>query len=227
MLDLWYAFDRDGPVASSVRERADAVDELIRALWAELSAGDKRLERGVALLATGGYGRRQLFPYSDVDLLFLLDAKVAEKDVKEAIRRLNQEMWDCGMRVSPMTRRIAECERFDPENAEFTLALMDARLVAGDAAVEGRLRGEVLPKLLSKDRRAVVTRLVEMTRARHAKYGGTLFHLEPNVKECPGGLRDVHVCGWLRTLADCGCARRREGGRERRREREHGRGCGV
>ena len=200
MLDLWYAFDRDGPVRSSVGERADAVDELIRALWAELSAGDKRLERGVALLATGGYGRRQLFPYSDVDLLFLLDGKVAEKDVKEAIRRLNQEMWDCGMRVSPMTRRIAECERFDPENAEFTLALMDGRLVAGDAGVEGRLRGEALPKLLSKDRRAVVTRLVEMTRARHAKYGGTLFHLEPNVKECPGGLRDVHVCGWLRAL---------------------------
>ncbi len=204
MLNLWYAFDRDGPVASSVGERAAAVDVVVEALWSGLIAGDERLGRGVALVATGGYGRRQLFPHSDVDLLFLLDTKVAEKDVKDAIRRLNQEMWDCGMRVSPMTRRLTECDRFDPENAEFTLALMDERLVAGDAAVEQRLREEVLPKLLAKERQAIATRLLEMTRVRHAKYGGTLFHLEPNVKDCPGGLRDVHVCGWLRRLRSSG-----------------------
>ena len=83
----------------------------------------------------GRYGRRQLFPHSDVDLMFLLDAKVAEKDVKDAIRRVSQEMWDCGMRVSPMTRKLAECERFDPENAEFTLALLDQRQLTGDTAV--------------------------------------------------------------------------------------------
>ena len=61
----------------------------------------------------GGYGRQELFPYSDVDLLFLLDGKLAEKDVKDAIRRVNQELWDCGIRVSPATRKLAECEQFD------------------------------------------------------------------------------------------------------------------
>ncbi len=200
MLDLWYAFDRSGPVASAVGERAAAVDELVRALWDEATFGNGGLRRGVALVAVGGYGRRQLFPHSDIDLLFLLDAKVVEKDAKDAIRRTSQEMWDCGMRVSPMTRRLPECERFDPENAEFTLALMDQRLVTGDAGVQRRLAVEVLPKLLAKEHRAIESRLLEITRVRHAKYGGTLFHLEPNVKDCPGGLRDVHVCGWLKRL---------------------------
>lgn len=209
MLDLWYAFDRDGPVTGAVEERSAAVDELVRALWAEADWAQTKWEesgrgRGIALVAVGGYGRRQLFPHSDVDLIFLLDAKVAERVAKEAIRRLSQEMWDCGLRVSTTTRKLPECETFDPENAEFTLALLDERMVAGDAAVERRLAGEVLPKLLAKEQKAIVKRLVEMTRARHAKYGGTLFHLEPNVKDCPGGLRDVHVCGWLRKLRDAG-----------------------
>ncbi len=65
-----------------------------------------------------------------------------------------------------------------------------------------RLSEEVLPRLLAKEHKAITARLVEMTRVRHARYGGTLFHLEPNVKDCPGGLRDVHVCGWLRTLRE-------------------------
>ena len=114
---------------------------------------------------------------------------------------MSQELWDCGVRVSPMTRRLAECERFDPENVEFTLALLDPRLVAGDAAVCGEAGGQALPKLLAQgaqgDRDAS---WLELTRTRHAKYGETLFHLEPNIKDCPGGLRDVHVCGWLARL---------------------------
>ena len=196
-LDLWYAFDRDGPAVGAVGERAAAVDTLVGSLWAEGNAG---LPKGVALVAVGGYGRRQLFPYSDIDLLFLLDAKVVERDAKDRIRRISQEMWDCGLRVSPMTRRLAECERFDPENAEFTLALIDQRFVCGDAEVHRRLAEEVLPKLLAKEHAAIALRLLEITRVRHARYGGTLFHLEPNVKDCPGGLRDVQVCAWLALL---------------------------
>ena len=100
-----------------------------------MGAGDGEATNGWRRVGAGGGGRlwaTELFPYSDVDLLFLLDAKVAEKEVKDAIRRVSQEMWDCGMRLAPMTRKLAECERFDAENAEFTLALLDHRLVAGD-----------------------------------------------------------------------------------------------
>ena len=73
----------------------------------------------------------------------------------------------------------------------------------------------MLPKLLAKEQKAIVARLTEMTRERHAKYGDTLFHLEPNIKDCPGGLRDVHVCGWMAKVGGGG-ARGSETGRERR-----------
>src|SRR5271154_5974031 len=213
MLEVRGAFEAGGATgAVTIAARAAAVDELVSGLWREAVERDKRLAKGVALVAIGGYGRRELFPYSDVDLLFLLDGRLAEKDVKDAIRRVNQEMWDCGMRVSPVTRRLAECERFDPENAEWVLSVMDHRMVAGDGALYDTLAGQCVPKLLQKEHKAVMVRLLELTRARHAKYGDTLFHLEPNIKDCPGGLRDVHVCGWMAKLREAAASAQKNGG---------------
>jgi [protein-PII] uridylyltransferase len=184
----------------AVNARAAAVDSLVAILWAELLSADAILASGIAVVAVGGYGRRELFPYSDVDLMFLLDAHLPERAVKESIRRLSQSLWDAGLRVAPITRTLAECGRFDPENVEFTLALFDARHVTGDPRLYAQLTEKTLPKLMAHDRKQIVARLVEVTAARHARYGDTLFHLEPNVKECPGGLRDAHVCAWLMRL---------------------------
>jgi [protein-PII] uridylyltransferase len=212
MLELRGAFEAGGASgAVTIAARAAALDELVKGLWEQAVKSDARLASGTALVAVGGYGRRELFPYSDVDLLFLLDGRIAERDLKDAIRRVNQEMWDCGIRVSPATRKLAECERFDEENAEFALSLMDHRLVVGDAALYDKLAGQCVPKLLQREQRSISTRLVELTRARHAKYGDTLFHLEPNIKDCPGGLRDVHVCGWMTTLRSVGALSVEEG----------------
>jgi [protein-PII] uridylyltransferase len=203
MLEIRGAFDAGASGAATITARTEALDELVSALWGQAVEQDARLASGIALVAIGGYGRRELFPYSDVDLLFLIDGRLAEKDLKDAIRRLNQELWDCGIRVSPATRKLAECERFDEENTEFTLSLMDHRLVTGDAAFYEKL-GQTLVKLLNKERKAIVARLLALTRTRHAKYGDTLFHLEPNIKDCPGGLRDAHVCGWMAVLDGSG-----------------------
>jgi [protein-PII] uridylyltransferase len=203
MLRLRGSFEAGGASgAETIAERAAAVDELVGGLWRLAVESDSRLRAGVALVAVGGYGRRELFPFSDVDLMFLLDGKLAEKDVKDAIRRVNQEMWDCGIRVSPVTRKLAECERLDPENAEFVMSLMDHRAVTGDSALYEKLAGQCVPKLLQRDYKTVMAKLLELTRARHAKYGDTLFHLEPNIKDCPGGLRDAHVCGWMARLLE-------------------------
>jgi [protein-PII] uridylyltransferase len=101
-----------------------------------------------------------------------------------------------------VTRRLAECEKFDSENAEFVLSLMDHRMLAGDGALYEKLAAQCVPKLLQREHKTVMVRLLELTRARHAKYGDTLFHLEPNIKDCPGGLRDVHVCGWMTRLRE-------------------------
>jgi [protein-PII] uridylyltransferase len=204
MLEIAAAFAAGLSGSETLRTRSDAVDALVAALWTEVSDIDPQLSHGVALVAIGGYGRRELFPYSDVDLLFLIDPKLAMKIfegvVKEPIRRVSQTLWDCGLRVATVTRKLNECERFDPENTEFALALLDERLICGDAALHDKLQANVLPKMFDRDRDAMLKRLAELTSARHAKYGGTLFHLEPNIKDCPGGLRDVHVCRWIRKL---------------------------
>jgi [protein-PII] uridylyltransferase len=186
---------------AAVEARSAAVDNLVQAVWNEVQAGAASLAAGISLVAVGGYGRRELFPYSDVDLMFLLDSRLPERRVKEPIRRVNQMLWDAGLRVSAMTRTLTECERFTADNVEFTLALLDARLLAGDPSLAGRLVEKSLPRLVARDAKKIAARLLEATRTRHARFGSTLFHLEPNIKEYPGGLRDVHVCEWLGRLS--------------------------
>jgi [protein-PII] uridylyltransferase len=185
----------------AIHARASVVDALVQTLWSEVVAGHSLLGAGIAVVAVGGYGRRELFPFSDVDLMCLLDAGVAEATMKEAIRGLSQALWDAGLRVSTITRTLAECSRFDAENVEFTLSLLNARHVAGDAELARQLVEHAIPKLIARDRKRCIARLLDVTARRHARYGDTLFHLEPNVKDCPGGLRDAHVCEWLSRLS--------------------------
>lgn len=182
----------------AVRERSDAVDGVVTDA---VAASMPVLPAGISVLAVGGYGRGELFPYSDVDLLFLLDGRVIQRVDKAAIRSIHQALWDSGLRVSAMTRSIAACERFDPENVEFTLSLLDARHLVGDNAGSRKLLEKSLPKLLAREAAKIAARLANVTHTRHGRFGNTIFHLEPNTKECPGGLRDAHVCAWLGTLA--------------------------
>jgi [protein-PII] uridylyltransferase len=186
--------------ALAVAARSALVDELVRSAWSEVMRAGELPHSGVALIALGGYGRRELFPSSDVDLMFLLDGSVAEEHVRRPLSELNQMLWDVGMKVSPLTRTLRECARFDAENVEFALSLLDARPLAGDSALGRALLDDALPKLLSEEATRIAARLLEVTRTRHARYGDTLFHLEPNIKDCPGGLRDVHVCQWMKRL---------------------------
>jgi [protein-PII] uridylyltransferase len=191
--------DRAESGTGLIRARAAAADALVQTLWQQHSA---ELGTGIAAFAVGGYGRQELFPASDLDLLFVVTDADKEKSAKPIIRQINQALWDSGIRVAATTRAITECEKYDPENAEFTLSLLDARFIAGDQALSTKLLNDCIPKLLERERRNISQRLLELTRERHARYGNTLFHLEPNIKECPGGLRDANVCGWLATLTN-------------------------
>jgi len=208
LLDIRGAFATGASGAVTVAARAAAVDELILGLWALAVVETPLLGHGIALLAVGGYGRRELFPYSDVDLLYLLDGKVSETEIKQPIRRISQQLWDCGIRLSPTSRKRSEAERFDEENAEFTVALLDHRFLGGDASVYQRMAEVGFPKMLERENKALASVLLKLTDERHAKYGDTPFHLEPSIKDCPGGLRDVHVCAWLQRLADVGRAQK-------------------
>ncbi len=194
---LRLSFERTGDGSGLARRRATSVSARLRELWQAISlAGDP----SIALLATGGFGRNELFPYSDVDVLFLLENDKAADHHREAIRVFTQAMWDIGLRASPATRTLKECDRISVDNLEFTIALLDRRMLTGSQTLYDKLTTDVMPSLYLREWQTIVQNLVELARVRHAKYGHTIFHLEPNVKECPGGLRDYHLAQWLTLL---------------------------
>lgn len=186
--------------AGLVKRRSNLVDHLIERLWLEHIAPDEYEPPGLTLTAIGGYGRQELFPYSDIDLLFVCSAASLENRYKAAIRRLCQDLWDIGLRVSATTRTVEECERMSEENAEFTLSLLTRRYIAGDFALFEELDEKRIPGLVENRRQVLLSAIARLANIRHAKFQRTLFHLEPNVKDGPGGLRDFHTCAWLAQL---------------------------
>src|SRR5689334_2051785 len=193
-------FFATGDGRAAVEHRTRLVEAIMARLWQEIISPEESGPSGFALVALGGFGRGWLFPHSDVDILFL-HANGGGDAFKDPIRRFSQELWDLRMKVSPTTRSLADCDHFDPANVEFTISLLDARHLAGDRTVSDRLRNKVLPKLIMREAQPLVQSLAEVTRTRHAKYGNTVFHLEPNVKDGPGGLRDFNVANWLALIS--------------------------
>ena len=163
-----------------------------------------RARKGFSLLAVGGYGRRMLFPYSDLDLLFLFEHQRDERRLHSSIAELSRNLWDLGFRVSSAGRTIEECKRIEEDNAEFHLALLDRRFMGGDRELYDSLNTRVLRSAERRAKNFLTCELARLTRERHARYGNTIFHLEPNAKEAPGGLRDFHASTWLDAIAKRG-----------------------
>jgi [protein-PII] uridylyltransferase len=150
---------------------------------------------GVALAAVGGYGRRELFPYSDIDLLFLAVDDPARDRLREPLAPYLRELWDSGLRVSQSVRTAEECAQFDKKNIELFVSLLDRRFLAGDEAVFAHLAAQKPPSDL-------MGHLARLTRERHAKFQNTIYHLEPHIKDSPGGLRDFQVLRWAEKLGE-------------------------
>jgi [protein-PII] uridylyltransferase len=194
-------FEASGDGRAAVAQRTRLVEDILARLWRDIVSPDTAKPANFALVATGGFGRGWLFPYSDIDLLFLFGDREAEKAFKDPVRRFSQELWDLRLKLSPASRMLSECERFDASNTEFTISLLDCRYLAGDHDLFRRLHDKVIPKLVMRESKALLQGLAEVTRERHAKYGMTLYHLEPNLKEAPGGLRDCNVACWLALIS--------------------------
>ncbi len=194
-------FESDGDGRAAIAKRTRLVEDVDRRAWQENIAKDENGPPNFALVAIGGFGRGCLFPHSDVDLLFLHEDHKTEEEFKDPVRRFSQELWDLKLKLSPTTHTLAECDRLDPENVEFTLSLLDCRYLAGDQQLFARLHDQVISKLITRESQTLVQRLADLTRERHAKFGDTVFHLEPDVKEAPGGLRDYNVASWLALIS--------------------------
>jgi [protein-PII] uridylyltransferase len=195
-------FEESGDGKAVVRDRTALIDAGIIELWNEVTASSVPIE-GFCIAAMGGYGRRGLFPYSDIDLLFLYARDGNEEFLsKKAIAPLSQALWDLHLRVSPTTRTIAECGKLYRNNIEFNISLLDCRYICGDEKLYERLRSRVLPGMVIRESETLMQELTSLAYERHRKYGQTYFHLEPNIKDGPGGLRDYQVACWLSQIAE-------------------------
>ncbi len=175
-------------------------DYLLTNLWR--LAG---LHPDAALVAVGGYGRGQLFPYSDVDVLVLLpDAAGPElsAEFSAPIEAFIGSCWDAGLEIGSSVRTIQDCLRESAADVTVQTSLLEARLLCGSQqsfdAFRKRYNEQMDPRAF------LVAKTLEM-RQRHSKYENTPYALEPNCKESPGGLRDLQVIGWAARAAGFGC----------------------
>jgi [protein-PII] uridylyltransferase len=195
-------FEASVSARETIRGVCELADTSVQRVFSELLQVHSNSCQGLSLLALGGYGRRLLFPYSDLDILFLFENDKAEREFRPLIADFSRTLWDMGFRVSPAGRTVEESKHIEEDNAEFHLALLDRRFLAGDAALFEKLDRRVLPALQTQARPFLFAQLHKLTRERLARYGNTIFHLEPNVKESPGGLRDYQAAVWLRGILD-------------------------
>src|SRR5258705_12858941 len=176
-----------GDATAAIAERSAQVDRAVIQAAAETLFSATGPD-AVALLAVGGYGRRQLFPYSDIDLLLLFESERLMSACKDATSTFLRNLWDAGLRMSHSVRTPAECTEVHDRNTELNISLLDQRFLAGDRVLYAALAAK-LPRFVHANRDALLRNLAALTRERHAKYASTFYHLEPNVKETPGGLR--------------------------------------
>ncbi len=157
------------------------------------------LPQGAVMLAAGGYGKRELFPYATVDILVLLEGESPWVSLREPVAECVRLLWDAGLRLNHTVRTVSECLEFREQNIDLDINLLDLRYLAGDQALLSRFENK-WPAFLEKNGAKLSQHLAQHTRLRHAKFQKTVHHREPDIKEAPGGLRDWNLIGWLSRL---------------------------
>ena len=189
---------RSGVGGTAAHHRfSDRLDELIRSI-----VDDARAQaRGpVAVAALGGYGRRALCLHSDLDLLILFDGRIGRAE-ERFVKAVLHPLWDLKLQVGHQVRLSSDFGELERDNPMFLLALMDARLLAGERSLFEGAR-ELYARSLSAARPEMLDALLALTAERHAQFNGTLYQLEPDVKDSPGALRDVAAVRLLLALAE-------------------------
>lgn len=185
-------FQQEVPVDELVHQRAQFIDQLLIRAWLSYLTNNTT---PIALVAVGGYGRGELHPSSDIDLLILLDNN-DQKQHDESIEKFLMLMWDIGLEVGHSVRTINDCIQQAKNDITVVTNLMEARLIHGNAQLFEEMKQQVGPDHIWSGREFFQAKLDEQI-ARHHRFGDTAYNLEPNIKENPGGLRDIQVIGWV------------------------------
>jgi [protein-PII] uridylyltransferase len=185
-------FVADEAIEDLVRDRARLVDVALRAAWVR-HAG--KFADDLALVAVGGYGRGELHPSSDIDIMVLLP-KSDSADWQPDIERFLTFLWDIGLEVGHSVRSIDDCQRESLADISVATTLFEARLLAGPESLFAGMRRALAPDRLWSSQDFFEAKVKEQTE-RHHRYFDTAYNLEPNVKSSPGGLRDIQTIGWV------------------------------
>ena len=186
-------------IRGALTRLAGLTDASLRGLWQANGFGGD-----LALLAVGGYGRGELFPYSDVDVLLLLpDAADPARDtaLRQRIEAFIGQCWDIGLEIGSSVRTVPECLSVAQGDVTVQTALLEARLIVGNRRLFKGFQARFSAQLDALD--FFSAKRLEM-RQRHAKYEDTPYALEPNIKESPGGLRDLQIILWAARAAGIG-----------------------
>jgi len=194
-------FEAEGDATHTVREQSFLIDQLIRVAFdfvtetifplANPTAGER-----VAITAVGGYGRGEMAPFSDIDLLFLLPYKQTPH-TEQVIEYLLYLFWDLGLKVGHSVRSVEECLRQSKADLTIRTALLEARYLWGEQSLFDDLRRRFESEILRGTAAQFVEAKLAERDARHQRVGDSRYQLEPNVKEGKGGLRDLHTLFWI------------------------------
>src|SRR6516164_4712166 len=194
-------FEATGDGAAVMREQSFLMDQMIRALF-DLVTGDiyplpnPTSGERLAIVAVGGYGRGELAPYSDIDLLFLLPYK-RTPHTEQVVEYLLYLLWDLGLKIGQATRSVDECLRQAKSDLTIRTGLLEARYLWGEQGLFRDLKKRFDSDIVRGTAAQFVEgKLVERD-ARHQRVGDSRYQLEPNVKEGKGGLRDLHTLFWI------------------------------
>jgi [protein-PII] uridylyltransferase len=194
-------FEATGDGSAAVREQSFLMDQLIRALFDLVTQeiyplpNPTKGER-LAIVAVGGYGRGELAPYSDVDLLFLLPYKQTPY-TEQVVEYLLYLLWDLGLRIGQSTRSVEECLRQAKSDLTIRTALLEARYLWGEQALFDELKKRFDTDITKGTAAQFVEAKLAERDGRHQRVGDSRYQLEPNVKEGKGGLRDLHTLFWI------------------------------
>ncbi len=178
-----------------LRQHTRMVDEFIVSHFAA-SAAVREARGEIALVALGGYGRRELYPFSDIDLLLLHDRK-SRKQMQAVAEAILYPLWDAGFEVGHSVRMVKDAVRFAGEDFFFQVALLDARLLVGSESLFNTLLARYRKKIFDGRRHLFVRTMEEFRAERRRKYGSHSYLLEPHIKEGKGGMRDIQAMLWV------------------------------
>ncbi|MEQ5854426.1 [protein-PII] uridylyltransferase [Halomonas sp. EF61] len=174
-----------------VRGRAWCLDQLLALAWARQPG----LDDGVALLAVGGYGRGELHPHSDIDLMFLLEDD-DDTPYREPLTAFITFLWDIGLEIGHSVRSLNDCEREAKADVTVITNLLESRTLAGREALRQAMRERLSGERMWPADRFFEAKWQEQI-TRHYRFNNSEYHLEPNLKSSPGGLRDIQMIGWV------------------------------